>query len=73
MLADLDYGEIWSTGHDSMIHAQYNATYSMDGVKVVIYDTEYDDYGNENESNHTRSLNSRCNEWRSTYSTYELE
>ena len=30
-----------------MVHSQYNATYSMDGVKVVIYDTEYDDYGNE--------------------------
>ena len=47
MLVDLDYADIWSTTHDSMIHSQYNATYSMDGVKVVIYDTEYDDYGNE--------------------------
>ena len=47
MLVDLDYADIWSTTHDSMVHSQYNATYSMDGVKVVIYDTEYDDYGNE--------------------------
>ena len=47
MLVDLDYADIWSSTHDSMVHSQYNATYSMDGVKVVIYDTEYDDYDNE--------------------------
>ena len=47
MLVDIDYADIWSTTHDSMVHSQNNATYSMDGVKVVIYDTEYDDDGNE--------------------------
>tara|TARA_B100000287_G_scaffold48180_1_gene42851 strand:- start:1222 stop:2616 length:1395 start_codon:yes stop_codon:yes gene_type:complete len=47
MLVDIGFNEIWSTGHNSMVHSQYNATYSMDGAKVVIYDTEYDDYGNE--------------------------
>lgn len=47
MLVDLGFNEIWSTGHNSMVNSQYNATYSMDGAKVVIYDTEYDDYGNE--------------------------
>ncbi len=29
-----------------MVNSQYNATYSMDGAKIVIYDTEYDDYDN---------------------------
>ena len=68
MLVDLGFNDIWSMEHDSMINSQYNATYSMDGAKIVIYDTEYDDYAINKD--HTRSFNSRCDEWRSTYSTY---
>lgn len=46
MLVDLGYNNIWSSEHNSMVHSQYNATYLMDGAKIVIYDTEYDDEGN---------------------------
>ncbi len=46
MLVDLGFNNIWSMEHNSMVNSQYNATYSMDGAKIVIYDTEYDDDGN---------------------------
>ena len=46
MLVDIGFDNIWSTEHNSMVHSQYNATYSMEGAKIVIYDTEYDDEGN---------------------------
>ena len=46
MLVDLGFNDIWSMEHNSLVNSQYNATYSMDGAKIVIYDTEYDDYDN---------------------------
>ncbi|MBA4695287.1 MAG: hypothetical protein H2066_05475 [Candidatus Poseidoniales archaeon] len=46
MLLDLGFSSIWSTQHNSMVDSQYNATYSMEGAKVVIYDEMYDDEGN---------------------------
>ena len=29
MLVDIGFDNIWSTEHNSMVHSQYNATYSM--------------------------------------------
>ena len=46
MLVDLGFNNIWSMEHNSMVNSQYNATYSMEGAKIVIYDTEYDDDDN---------------------------
>jgi hypothetical protein len=45
MLLDLGFNNIWTSQHTSLVESQFNATYSMEGTKIVIYDSEYNDEG----------------------------
>ncbi|MGY8746078.1 MAG: hypothetical protein ACKVG2_05945, partial [Candidatus Poseidoniales archaeon] len=43
LLLSVDPSSIWISDSNSSISTQFNATYSMDGVEVVLYTTAYDD------------------------------
>tara|TARA_B100000700_G_scaffold148699_2_gene165531 strand:+ start:3543 stop:4937 length:1395 start_codon:yes stop_codon:yes gene_type:complete len=46
MLLSVDDNNIWDAQHTALVNTQFNATYLMEGAKVVIYEADWDDGGN---------------------------